>query len=71
MHLVLSTHNTEFLALALGALNLVEWNSCCASGRPFGSQHCCFGSADGDHSFYGQTFDVSSSTLLISFENQT
>jgi len=25
VHLVLSTYNTEFLALALGTMNLVEW----------------------------------------------
>jgi len=36
-----------------------------------GSQHCCLGWADGDDSFYGKMFDVSYSTFLISFENQT
>ena len=63
-------YNTEFLALALGIKYNRSGNSCYASGRRFGPQHCCFGSVDRDSSFYGQTFDVSYGTFL-SFENHT
>ena len=43
----------------------------CASSRRLSSQHFCFGLADRDDSFYGKMFEVSYSTFLISFENQT
>jgi len=52
-------------------MNLVQRNSCCASGRRLGSQHCSLGWANRDDSFNGKIFDVSYSTFLISFENQT
>ena len=44
----LSTYNTEFVASAVGtsAVGTKNWlsrNSCCASSRRLGSQHCCFG----------------------------
>ena len=39
----LSTYNTEFVALAVGTMNWLSRNSCCASSRRLGSQHCCFG----------------------------
>jgi len=57
-------------------LSVVRWtwskgNSCCASGRCLGSQHCCLGWADRDDSFYGKNFDVCYSTSSTDFENQT
>jgi len=72
VYLVLSTCNTEFVALAVSSMNLVQkGNACCASGCRLGSQHCCLGWADSDDFFYGKMFDVNYSTFLISFENQT
>ena len=66
MYLALSTYNTEFVALAVSTMNLVQkGNACCASGCRLGSQHCCLGWADRDDSFYGKNLDVSYST----FEN--
>jgi len=34
-----STYNTEFVKLAIGTMNLVDGNSCFASGRRLRSQH--------------------------------
>ena len=54
----LSTYNTESVTLAVRR----PWSSgncvysCCASGRCFGSQHCCFGFASRDDSFHGSAF---------------
>jgi len=47
-------YNTEFMALAVGTMNLpwLSWNSCCASGCRLGSQHRCFSTANRDDSFY-------------------
>jgi len=75
VHLALSTCNNEFLpsgtSIGYNEPGRVGIPADCASGRRLGSQHCCFGSANRDDSFYGKTFDVSYSTFLISFENQT
>jgi len=71
MYLALSTYNTEFVALAVSMMNWSKGNSCCASGRRLGSQHCCLGWADRNDPFCGNIFDVSYCTLFISFENQT
>ena len=72
MYLALSTYNTEFVALILGTINLlVECEFLLASGRRWGSPHCCFGSANRDDSFHERIFDVSYSTFLKSFGNQT
>jgi len=38
------TLSSEFLALAVGAMNLVEWEFLLCEWCRLRSQHCCFGS---------------------------
>jgi len=59
VYLGLPTYNTEFVALAVGTINLVEWEFQLCGWSLLGSHHCCFGSANRDDSFYGKTFDIS------------
>jgi len=61
-------YGPEFVALAVGTMNLVKWEFLLCEWSSFGLSAMLFGSANRGDS---KTFDVSYSTFLISFENQT
>ena len=61
----------RLVALAVSTLNLVQRQFLLCEWSSFRLSALLFRWADRDDSFYGKTFDVSYSTFLISFENQT
>jgi len=71
VYLAFSTYNTEFMALVISTMNLVQREFLLCEWSSFGLSDCCLGWADRDDSFYGKIFDVNYSTFLISFENET
>jgi len=67
VYLALPTYNTEFVALAISTMNLVEREFLLCEWSSFWLSALLFRMGLKG----GKTLDVSYSTFLISFENQT
>jgi len=57
VYLALSNYNTEFVELALSAMNLVQREFLLYEWFRLGLQHCCLGLSDRNGSFYGRMCD--------------